>query len=98
MAFKIPFIQASLCLTGVDSYTYLETKKVGEIGRGPFASVLIFRHNGEKFYLKEIFCQHWDQEGKKFPKKVKILNNLKIQKHITNIKKAVCNYGGLYSK
>ena len=31
-------------------------------------------------------------------KKVKILNDLRIQKHITNIKKAVCNYDGLYSK
>ena len=34
MTLKIPFIQASLCLTGVDSYTILETKKVREIGRG----------------------------------------------------------------
>ena len=87
MAFKIPFIQASRCLTGVDSYTILETKKVREIGRGHFASVLIARHNGEEFVLKEIFCKHWDQERKKFPKKVKILNDLKIQKHITNKKK-----------
>ena len=45
MAFKIPFIQASRCLKGVDSYTILEAKKVGEIGRGPFASVLMARHN-----------------------------------------------------
>ena len=52
MAFKIPFIQASRCLTGVDSYTILETKKVREIGRGHFASVLIARHNGEEFVLK----------------------------------------------
>ena len=28
MAFKIPFIQASRCLIGVDSYAILETKKV----------------------------------------------------------------------
>ena len=26
------------------------------------------------------------------------LNDLKIQKHITNIKKAVCDYDGVYSK
>ena len=56
MAFKIPFIQASRCLTGVDKNTILETKKVGKNGRGPFVSVLVARHNGEKFYLKEIFC------------------------------------------
>ena len=37
MAFKILFIQASWCLTGVDSYAILETKKVREIGRGHFA-------------------------------------------------------------
>ena len=40
MAFKISFIQASLCLIGIDSYTILETKKVREIDRGHFASVL----------------------------------------------------------
>ena len=97
MAFKIPFIQASRWLTDIDSHTILD-KKVREFSRGHFASVLIARHNGEEFILKEIFCKHWDQEGKKFPKKVKILNDLKIQKHITNIKKAVCNYDGLYSK
>ena len=74
----------------------LEAKKVREIGRGHFAPVLTARHIGEEFVLKEIFCKHWDQEGKKFPKNVKILNDLKIQKHITNIKNAVCD--GLYSK
>ena len=58
MAFKIPFIQASRYLTGVDSYTIFETKKVREIGRGNFASVLIARHNGEEFVAKEIFCKH----------------------------------------
>ena len=80
-------------------YLYnLETKKVRKIGREPFTSVLIAKLNGENFYLKEIFCKHRDPEGKKLPKKVKILNNLKIQKHITNIKKAVFNYDVLYSK
>ena len=66
MAFKIPFIQASQFLTSVKN----KTKNYRKIGREYFASVLIARHNGE------------DQEGKKFPKKVKILNNLKIQKHM----------------
>ena len=82
MAFKIPFLEASSCLTGVDSYTILETKKVRKIGRGHFASVLIARHNREEFVVKEIFCKHWDQKGNKFPKRVKILNDLKIQKHM----------------
>ena len=41
MAFKTPFIQASQCLAGADCYTVLEIKKVREIGRGNFASVLI---------------------------------------------------------
>ena len=54
----------SQCLIGVDSYTILETKKVREIGRGHFRSVLIARHNGEEFIVKEIFRKHWDQEGK----------------------------------
>ena len=58
MEFKIPFIQTSWCLTGVDSYTTLETKKVREIGRGHFASVLIVRRNGVEFVVKEIFCKH----------------------------------------
>ena len=58
MAFKIPFIQASRCLTGVDSYTILETQKIGEIGRVNFASVLVARDNGEEFVRKEIFCKH----------------------------------------
>ena len=79
-------------------YTVLEAKKVREIGKGHFASVLTARHIGQEFVLKEIFCKHWDQEGKTFPKKTKTLNDLKIQKHITNIKKAICNYDGLYSK
>ena len=43
-------------MKGVDSYTILETKKVREIGRGHFASVLIARHN-EEFIVKEIFCK-----------------------------------------
>ena len=85
-------------MTVVDSCTILERKKVRELGRGHLVSVIIGRHNGEEFVLKEIFCKHWDQEGKKFPKELNILNDLKIQKHITNIKKAVCNYDGLYSK
>ena len=55
MSFKIPFIQASRCLTGVDSYTILETKITV---RGHVASALIARHNGEEFFLKEIFCKH----------------------------------------
>ena len=55
MTFKIPFIQATRCLTGVDSYTILETKI---IVRGHFASALIARHNGEEFVLKEMFCKH----------------------------------------
>ena len=93
MALKIPFILANQCLTDIDSCTILEIKNVREI-----ASVLIARHNWEEFVLKEMSCKHWDQEGKKFPKKVKILNDLKIQKQTTNIKKAVCNYDGLYSK
>ena len=58
MVFKIPFIQASRCLTGVDSYTILEITKVREIGRGHFASVIIARHNGEEFILKEILRNH----------------------------------------
>ena len=82
-------------MKGVDSCTILETKNVREIGRGHFASVLIARHNGEEFIVKEIFCKHWDQQGKKFLKKFKILNDLKIQKQITNIKKAVSNYDRL---
>ena len=58
MAFKIPFIQASRCLTGVDTYTILETKKIRETVWGHFTSVLIAGHNGEEFGLKEIFCKH----------------------------------------
>ena len=58
MAFKIPFIQASRCLTGVDSYTALETKKVREIGRGHFTLVVTARHIGEEFVPKEMFCKH----------------------------------------
>ena len=41
MKFKIPFIQGSWCLTSEDSCTILQLKKVGEIGRRHFASVLI---------------------------------------------------------
>ena len=58
MALKISFIQARRCLTGADSYTILETKKVREIDRGHFISVLIAKHNGEEFVLKDIFCKH----------------------------------------
>ena len=31
MAFKIPFIQADRCLTGVDSYTVLGTQKLEKL-------------------------------------------------------------------
>ena len=71
MTFKIPFIQASRRVTGVNSYTILETKKLNKL----VGSILL----------------QWDQEGKKLPKNVKILNALKIQK-------AACCYDGLYSK
>ena len=53
MTFKIPFIQASRYLTGVDSNTVLEIKTVREIGRGHFASVVMGRQNGEEFVLKK---------------------------------------------
>ena len=58
MIFKILFIQASRCLTGVDSYTVLCIKKVREIGRGHFTSILIARHNGEEFVQKKMSCKH----------------------------------------
>ena len=58
MAFKIPFILVSRLLSGVDSYTIFEIKRVREIGRGHFASVLIAMHNGETFVLKKVFCRH----------------------------------------
>ena len=59
-------------MTGVDSYTILETKNVREIGKGHFALVLMARPNGEEFVVTEIFCKHFDQEGKKFRKNIKI--------------------------
>ena len=34
MTFKIPFIQANRCLTRVDSYTILETKKLEKLVEG----------------------------------------------------------------
>ena len=34
MMFKIPFIQASGCLTDVDSYTILGTKKLEKLEEG----------------------------------------------------------------
>ena len=37
-------------------------------------------------------------ETKNFQKKVKTFNELKIPKHITNMKNAICNYDGLRSK
>ena len=58
MALKIPFVQASRCYTGVDSYTILETKKVRDFGRGHFPSVAIARYNREEFAMKEIFCKY----------------------------------------
>ena len=58
-----------------------------------------FLKNGKfKFVLKEIFCKQRDQKGKKFLKKVKTLDDVKIQRHIINIKKGVSNYDGQYSK
>ena len=58
MALKIPFVQASRCYTGVDSYIILEAKKVRGFGRGHFPSVAIARHNREEFGMKEIFCKY----------------------------------------
>ena len=48
---------------------------------GHFASVLIAKHNGEEFILKEIFYKQ-DEKRNKFSKRFKILNDLKIQKVI----------------
>ena len=42
-AFNIPFIQASQCLEGVNSYTILETNKVREIATGHFTSLRLRR-------------------------------------------------------
>ena len=59
MEIKTPFIQASQCLTGVESYIcYFRDKKVREICRRDFASLLTARHIGEEFFLKDIFCKH----------------------------------------
>ena len=47
MTFKTQFIQTSGSFTGEDSYTILETKKVKEIRKAHFASVITARHNGK---------------------------------------------------
>ena len=71
MTFNIPFIQASRRLTGVDSNTILEIKKIRETGRGYFASVLIARQNGEEFVLKKYFVNIESKKEKKFQKNSK---------------------------
>ena len=73
----------------IDSFPLSEREKIKVIEKGAFASAVLARHNGEEVVLKEILCKHWDEEGIKFLKEVKILNSVKNHKHVTNIKK-VC--------
>ena len=37
------------------------------------ATAVLAKHGGEKVVLKEMLCEHWDEEGKKFLKELKIL-------------------------
>ena len=92
MAFKVPFIPTKRRLEdadGIDSFTLSETERIKVIGKGAFASAVVAKHNGEGVVLKEMLCKHWDFEGKKILKEVKIVNSVKNHKHIANIKK-VC--------
>ena len=63
-----------------------------------FSSPYFLKYGKFEFVLKETLCKRRGQEAKKFLKKIKILNDVKIQKYITNIKKGVSNYNGLFSK
>ena len=69
----------------IDSFPLSETEKIKVIEKGAFASAVLTKHNGEGVVLKEILCKHWDEEGIKFLKEVKILNSVKNHKHVTNI-------------
>ena len=92
MALKVPFIPTKRRLedaNGIDRFTLSETERIKVIGKEAFASVVLAKHNGEEFVLKEMLCKHWDDEEKKFLKEVKILNSVKNHKHIVNIKQ-VC--------
>ena len=73
---------------GIDSLALSETEKIKVTRKGAFASAVLAKHNGEEVVLKEMLCKHWD-EGKKFLQQAKILNSIKNQKYVTNIKK-VC--------
>ena len=71
MAFKVPFIPTKRRLEdayGIDRFTLSETERIKVIGKEAFASVVLAKHNGEEFVLKEMLCKHWDDEGKKISK------------------------------
>ena len=52
--FNVPFIEASWCLTGVDSYTILEIKKVREMLPMLLGKFLLFPNYGVTFLADRI--------------------------------------------
>ena len=80
MAFKVPFIPTKRHLEeadGIDSFTLSKTQRIKIIGKGAFPSAVLAKHNGEEVVFKKVLSKHWDDEGKKFLKEVKILNSVK---------------------
>ena len=54
IAFNVPFIQASWCLTGVDSYPILEIKNVREMLLMLLGKFLLFTNYGVIFLTDRI--------------------------------------------
>ena len=76
MTLNFPFIPTKRRLgdaDGIDSFAFSETEKIKVIGKGPLPSAILPKHSEEEGFLKEILCKHWDEEGSKVIKKVKIL-------------------------
>ena len=69
MAFKIPFTQASRCLTGVDSYTVLETKKLEKLVGGILLQYLHLGIMEKNLSWKKYFVNIETKREKNFQRK-----------------------------
>ena len=75
MALKVPFIPTKKRLEDsnrIDRFALSDRKKIKVIGKKPFPSAVLAKRNEVEVVFKEMLGKHWDEEGNKFIKGIKI--------------------------
>ena len=72
MALKVPFIPTKKRLEDTNRIDRFLTEKIKVIGKKPFPSAVLAKRNEVEVVFKEMLGKHWDEEGNKFIKGIKI--------------------------